>query len=188
MCVKLLTEHHLEFLSLKGGCIGSSESTLVKMPHCWKSHVTANLFSYEFSHLVWYNKHRMVHCTYSQTCVKRPLSKRQEIGFQGRLSLNAGQKYCRMLQREHSAILLTFIKLPFVIKTFVLCILEWPFYTGFTVSRSQRLKFPDYLPSVPIDWFYQTLMKCRILWHFNWIFTVCRSIHLRVSSIQKVNN
>ena len=32
--VKLLTEHHLEFLSLKGGCTGSSESTLVKMLHC----------------------------------------------------------------------------------------------------------------------------------------------------------
>ena len=40
---KLLTEHHLEFLSLKGGCIGSCEPTLVKMPHCWKSHVTAHL-------------------------------------------------------------------------------------------------------------------------------------------------
>ena len=34
MSVKLLTEHQLEFLSLKGGCTGSSESTLVKMPHC----------------------------------------------------------------------------------------------------------------------------------------------------------
>ena len=33
MVVKLLTEHHLEFLSLKGGCRGSSESTLVKMQH-----------------------------------------------------------------------------------------------------------------------------------------------------------
>ena len=43
MIVRLLTEHHLEFLSLKGGCTGSSESTLVKMPHCWKSHVTAHL-------------------------------------------------------------------------------------------------------------------------------------------------
>ena len=40
MSVKLLTEHNLEFLSLKGGWTGSSESTLVKMPHCWKSHVT----------------------------------------------------------------------------------------------------------------------------------------------------
>ena len=31
MSVKLLTEHHLEFLSLKGGCRGSSEYKLVKM-------------------------------------------------------------------------------------------------------------------------------------------------------------
>ena len=43
MTVKLLTEHHLEFLSLKGSWTGSSESTLVKMPHCWKSHVAAQL-------------------------------------------------------------------------------------------------------------------------------------------------
>ena len=39
-----MTEHHLEFLSLKGGCTGSSESTLVKMLFCWKSHVMAQLF------------------------------------------------------------------------------------------------------------------------------------------------
>ena len=43
MSVKLLTGHHLEFLSLKGGCTGSSESTLVKMPHCWKSRVAAQI-------------------------------------------------------------------------------------------------------------------------------------------------
>ena len=43
----LLTEQYFEFLSLKGGCTGSSESTLVKMPHCWKSHVTAH-FSRDF--------------------------------------------------------------------------------------------------------------------------------------------
>ena len=41
MIVKLLTEHHLEFLSLKGGCRGSSESTLVKMSNCLKSHAAA---------------------------------------------------------------------------------------------------------------------------------------------------
>ena len=41
--VKLLTEHHLEFLSFKEGCTGSYESTLVKMPHCWKSHIVAQL-------------------------------------------------------------------------------------------------------------------------------------------------
>ena len=43
MTVKLLTEHYLEFLSLKGGYTGSSESTLVKIPHCWKSHVVAQI-------------------------------------------------------------------------------------------------------------------------------------------------
>ena len=43
MSVKLLTERHLEFLSLTGGCTGSSESTLVKMPHCLKSHVAAHM-------------------------------------------------------------------------------------------------------------------------------------------------
>ena len=68
---------------------------------------------------------------YSKTCLKQPLKRKTKIGFQDRLSLNAGQKYCRMLPWEHSAILLTFIKLQFVIKTFVLSIFEWPFYTGF---------------------------------------------------------
>ena len=41
------------------------------------------------------------------------------------LSLNAGQKYCRMLQGEHSAILLTImIKLPIVVKISVLSFLS----------------------------------------------------------------
>ena len=39
----------------------------------------------------------------------------------------------RNAEGEHSAILLTFIKLPFVIKIFVLSIFEWPVYTGFTI-------------------------------------------------------
>ena len=43
MSVKLLTEHHLEFLSLNGGCRGSSESTLVKMSNCWISHAAAQI-------------------------------------------------------------------------------------------------------------------------------------------------
>ena len=87
----------------------------------------------------------------SKTCVKWPLSKRPLLGFQDQLSLNAGQKYCRMLQGEHSAVFMTFIKLPVTsqgehsavfmtfiklpvfINLFVLSIFEWPFYTGFTV-------------------------------------------------------
>ena len=43
MTVKLLTEHLLEFLSITGGCTGSSESIHVKMPHSWKSHVAAHI-------------------------------------------------------------------------------------------------------------------------------------------------
>ena len=41
--VKLLTEHHLEFLGSKGGCRGSSESTLFKMSNCWKVHAAAQM-------------------------------------------------------------------------------------------------------------------------------------------------
>ena len=43
MSIKLLREHYLEFLSLIGGYTGSSESTLVKLPHCCKSRVTAQI-------------------------------------------------------------------------------------------------------------------------------------------------
>ena len=45
MTVKLLMEQHFEFLSIKGVCTGLSESTPVKMTHCWKSHVTAHLLN-----------------------------------------------------------------------------------------------------------------------------------------------
>ena len=43
MFVKLLTGHHFEYLCLKGGCRGSSESTLFKISNIWKSHVTAQM-------------------------------------------------------------------------------------------------------------------------------------------------
>ena len=79
----------------------------------------------------------------SKTCVKRQLPKMTELGFQDQISLNAGQKYCRMLQREHSAILLTFIKLPFVIKIFILSIFEWVFYTGLTVYKTLATLLPN---------------------------------------------
>ena len=45
MTVKLLIETHLRFLSLKGGCTGLSESTPVKIAHCWESRVVAKLWS-----------------------------------------------------------------------------------------------------------------------------------------------
>ena len=42
MNVKLLTEQHLAFLILKGRCTGWSESTLVKIQYCLKSHALAH--------------------------------------------------------------------------------------------------------------------------------------------------
>ena len=73
--------------------------------------------------------------SYNKTCLKRPLSKIPPMGFQDQLLLNAGQKYCRLLQGEHSAIISTCIELPQGFKTFVLSILEWLLKTGFTVSK-----------------------------------------------------
>ena len=81
-------------------------STYIKLPFVTKIYLFCLFLSGGFT----------VINLYSKTCPKRPLSKRP---IQDQLSLNEGQKYCRMLQREHSAILLTFIKLPSVIKTFV---------------------------------------------------------------------
>ena len=43
LTVKRLTDHHFEFLSLKGGCTGLSKSKLVKMPHRWKTHFGAQI-------------------------------------------------------------------------------------------------------------------------------------------------
>ena len=134
----------------------------------------------------WNNVH--VHWQYSKTCVKWPLSKRPKNGFQDRLSLNAGQKYCKMLQREHSAILSTFIKLPVGINTFVLFIFEWQFYTGFTVnskqlqlsnkSRRKSLIISLSLHHSPILWVSKRIISISlelwipdILWQNKWNMT-----------------
>ena len=44
MTVGLLSDRHLEFLSLRGGCAGSAGSAFVRVPHCWKSHATAHMY------------------------------------------------------------------------------------------------------------------------------------------------
>ena len=65
------------------------------------------------------------------SCIKQTVCKVLNIFQHGKYLvayvLNAGQKY------EHSAILSTFIKLPFDVKIFVLPYFEWPLKTGFTV-------------------------------------------------------
>ena len=73
---------------------------------------------------------------YSKTCFNRPLKKNTKMGFKTDyrlLSLKSGQ-------REHSAILSTLIKLPFVLKTFVLTIFEWSLNTGLSVCTTRISK------------------------------------------------
>ena len=52
MTLRTLTEHQLESHSLKGGYTGSSESTLVKIPHCWKSYVAGHIYFFFISETV----------------------------------------------------------------------------------------------------------------------------------------
>ena len=75
MSVKLLTEHHLEFLSLTGGHRSPSQSTHVKMPHCWKSHALAQLY-YNISGSI-----PVVKSTASSEPLKRPFSLPTALGF-----------------------------------------------------------------------------------------------------------
>ena len=86
-----------------------------------------------------------VYWEYSKTCLKRPLKNNTNIGFHDQLLLNAGQKYCRMLQGEQSEFLLASIKLSFVIKICVLSIFEWPFKTGLLyINSSSSCLFQTY--------------------------------------------
>ena len=55
---KIPTKQHLKFLSLKWGSTGTSESTLFKMPRCWKSQVAAQIAS-KRSYTVYSSKHKI---------------------------------------------------------------------------------------------------------------------------------
>ena len=73
-----------------GGSIGSCSSSSAVLSLCKKAQRES---IQEQCFQIWNQVSR-----YSKTCVKRPLSKRLKIGLQDQLSLNAGQKYCRMLK------------------------------------------------------------------------------------------
>ena len=62
-------EHHLEFLSLKGGCTGLSVSTLVKMPHCWKSYAVAQMLKLMGK--------KTIHNFMLENCLFRPMGRLQ---------------------------------------------------------------------------------------------------------------
>ena len=91
MIVKLLKEHHLEFLSLKGGGTGSYESTPVKMPHCWRSHVTAQMLLYiSMSNQPQLHVH-LYH--YSQLLLLKPASETKTIHNYANRIVTAKQTY-----------------------------------------------------------------------------------------------
>ena len=97
MSVKLLTEHHFEFLSLKGGSAGSSESTLVKIPHCWKSHVTAHMLHLRNTYIL---PDSRFHYTVTVTIVRT----RTQL-IQLYISMCGSRKFC---QRGSTTTLTTF--------------------------------------------------------------------------------
>ena len=61
--------------------------------------------------------------------------KDQNLVFKANYRLMQVKSIAECSNEDHSAILSTFIKLPFVIKIFVLSIFEWPLYTGFTIAN-----------------------------------------------------
>ena len=70
---------------------------------------------------------------YSITCLKPPLKKLLNIGFQDRLLLNAGQKYCRMLQESILQYFRPSLSYHISLRPLFCLFFEWPLKTGFTV-------------------------------------------------------
>ena len=103
-------------------------------------------------------------------------SQKDKNGFLDRLSHNTGPKYCRLLPLEHSAILWTFIKLPVVIKTLVLFIFEWTFYTDFTVIKL--------LCSTQLSMKFELLIKTKILKIKD--FSSFKTLKCRICPAQKI--
>ena len=73
---------------------------------------------------------------YSKTCLKQPLKKR--LGFKDDNRLMRRSKVLQNAPTEHSAVLLTCIKLLYGFKTFVMSNFEWPLKTGFNVLHHIR--------------------------------------------------
>ena len=91
-------------------------------------------------------------CILTADYTVKPVFLKAATQKEDQLSLNAGRKYCRMLQGEHSAILKTFIKLPFVIKIFV-----FSFLSGFLRHVFFCI---DYLHVHSVLWSSKT--RCKI--------------------------
>ena len=76
---------------------------------------------------------------YSKTCLKQ---QRPNIGIQNSLLLNAGQKYCRMLQESILQYFQPALSYHLSLRPFVLPIFEWQLKTGLTVCYKIPKTFP----------------------------------------------
>ena len=77
---------------------------------------------------------------YSKTCLKLPLKKRHKMVFKTDYHLMQVKGIAESSKRAFcNTFFLTFIKLRFVFKTFVLYIFDRPLKTGFTVILSREL-------------------------------------------------
>ena len=89
---------------------------------------------------------------YSKPVLSDHSKRRPKLVSNTRFPLNACQKYCRLLQGEHSAILLTFITLPFAKNIYFLSIFEWSLKTGYTEREMADIIYLYY--------------KCIFFFHF----------------------
>ena len=87
----------------------------------YKRHVQRKLVK-QYKHLIRYRK----------TCVKRPLSRRPQIGFQDQLMLNAGQSIAECSEGSILQYFRPSLSYHLSLRYFFF-IFEWPFYTGITV-------------------------------------------------------
>ena len=85
---------------------------------------------------------------YSKICVHNHSKKDQHISFQDKSSLNAGQKYCRMLQLLLKSLFCLFLSGRFTQGLLYINSKESLFYTGLTVYKFKRIavkpSFPDH--------------------------------------------
>ena len=77
---------------------------------------------------------------YSKTCLKQPLKKKTKNCFSRQIIAKCKSKVLQNAPREHFAILSTFIKVPFVFKTFILSFFEWSLKAGITVCAKASFK------------------------------------------------
>ena len=78
--------------------------------------------------------------------------------------------------REHSSIVSTVIRLPFVIKISVLSIFDWPLKTGFTYTFFNPVCVQVSLTRGTMGWF--VLCECGISWSCSFVCIDARGLKL----------